>query len=610
MSETNLIRTVVEKHGRDREHLLLILRELETLSGKNFLAPDVLRGVAEEMNLPPSALAGFVDFYTMFRTTPRAPYLIRVCKSAPCHTMGAISVFEAIRDLLGIGEGQVSADGLFCLERCECLGVCSVAPAMMVNYDLHGNLTPERLASIFKTYREQAAAGGCRCGPETEAVATVIEDDRQARRLLENIGKVDPGSIGSYLEHGGYAGLRKALGMTPAEVVSVVKESGLRGRGGAGFPAGLKWSFVVKGPMQKYVICNADEGEPGTFKDRVLMEGNPHLLLEGMALCGLATGATTGYIYVRGEYRRSIETLQRAIDQAREKNYLGKDLQGSGVDFDVFIKEGGGAYVCGEETSLINSMEGLRGYPRFKPPFPGQAGFRDLPSTVNNVETLMSVPLILEKGAEWFKELGTLSAPGTKLYCLSGRLNRTGLVELPMGATLREIIDVYGQGMKGGGTFRFAQVGGSAGGILGPDLLDLPLDIDTPPKQGVTLGSGVVLVCDETACPVDFLLQILSFFEHESCGQCIPCRVGVSHLHHHARRLAERTADVAELDQMLEKARMMKKASFCALGQSPVMPVETMLRNFRAEFENHCNPGHACPACDRSLAQYYRGGYP
>lgn len=610
MSETNLIRTVVEKYGRDREHLLLILRELETLSGKNFLDPDLLRGVADELNLPPSALAGFVDFYTMFRTTPRAPYLIRVCKSAPCHSSGALDVFRAVRELLGIEEGQVSADGLFYLERCECLGVCSVAPAMMVNYDLHGNLDRERLAAIFEAYRKKAPArGGCACGPEIDAASTVIADDRQTRRLLEHIGRVDAGRIESYLEHGGYTGLRKALGMTPAEVVAVVKDSGLRGRGGAGFPAGLKWSFVIKGPMQKYVICNADEGEPGTFKDRVLMEGNPHLLLEGMALCGLATGATLGYVYVRGEYRRSIEILQRAIDQARAHGFLGKNLQGSGVDFDVFVKEGGGAYVCGEETSLINSMEGLRGYPRFKPPFPGQAGFRDLPSTVNNVETLMSVPLILVKGADWFKELGTVSSPGTKLYCLSGKLNRTGLVELPMGATLREIIDVYGQGIKGGGIFKFAQVGGSAGGILGPDLMDLPLDIDTPMKSGVTLGSGVVLVCDETTCPVDFLLQILSFFEHESCGQCIPCRVGVSHLHHHARRLAERTADVSELDEMIEKARMMKKASFCALGQSPIMPVETMLKSFRAEFEAHCNPAHPCPACDRSLAQYYRGSH-
>ncbi len=608
MSATTDIREVVAKYGRRREQLMLILRELESRSGCNCLDPATLREVAEEMNLPASAVAGFVDFYTMFRTAPRARYMIRVCKSTPCHTAGAIDVFESLRKLLGIGEGEATPDGLFYLERCECLGICSVAPAMMVNYDLHGNLTRRRLARIIRSYRESAAADGRGSGRETAAAATIIDDARQTRRLLADIGRVNPARIASYLKHGGYAALRKAVATTPADVIAVVKDSGLRGRGGAGFPAGLKWSFVVKGPMQKYVICNADEGEPGTFKDRVLMEGNPHLLLEGMAICGFATGATIGYIYVRGEYRRSIDTLQHAIDEARTRGCLGANLFGSEFSFDVFIKEGGGAYVCGEETSLINSMEGLRGYPRFKPPFPGQAGFQSLPSTVNNVETLMSVPLIVERGADWFKEVGPVSCPGTKLFCLSGRLNRTGLVELPMGATLREIIDVYGQGIRDGHAFKFAQVGGSSGGILTAELLDMPLDIDTPMKQGVTLGSGVVLVCDETTCPVDFLLQTLAFFEHESCGQCVPCRVGTAQLHHHARRLAERRAAPAELDQMLEKAQLMKKASFCALGQSPIIPLTTLLKAFRGEFEDHCRPGHACPACDRSLAQYYRSG--
>jgi NADH-quinone oxidoreductase subunit F len=480
---------------------------------------------------------------------------------------------------------------------------------MMVNYDLHGHLTKKRLASILQSYRDGAAADGTGCGPETTAAATIIPDEGQTMRLLANVGHVDPDRISTYIDAGGYAGLRRAVGMSPPDVVAVVKDSGLRGRGGAGFPAGLKWSFVVKGPMQKYVICNADEGEPGTFKDRVLMEGNPHLLLEGMAICGFATDATIGYIYVRGEYRRSIDILRNAVEQAREAGCLGNNLFGSNFSFDVFIKEGGGAYVCGEETSLMNSMEGLRGYPRFKPPFPGQAGFRGSPSTVNNVETLMSVPLIMVNGPQWYKAVGTVSCPGTKLYCLSGALNRTGLVELPMGSTLREIIHVYGKGLHKGSSFKFAQVGGSAGGILGQDLLDLPLDIDTPMKNGVTLGSGVVLVCDQSSCPVDFLLQTLSFFEHESCGQCVPCRVGTAQLHHHAQRLAERKAGLSDLEQLVTKATLMKKSSFCALGQSPIMPIETMLKNFRAEFEAHCRADHHCAACDRSLKRYYTQGH-
>ncbi len=601
------IRKTIEKHGNGREHLMLILRDLETRSGKNLLDVKTLKTVAEEMNLPESFIAGFVGFYTMFKTKPRAKFVIRVCKSGPCHVMGSTTVFDAIQKQLGIGIGEGTKDGMFFLEKCECLGVCSVAPAMMVNYDLHGNLTPKKIAAILNSYKKKKPSLSEDCGKEVEGRACVVEGTKQVKRLLENVGVVDPLKVDSYIGKGGYEALKKTLSMGPGEIIEIVKDSGLRGRGGAGFPAGMKWSFVGKGPMQKYVICNADEGEPGTFKDRILMEENPHLLIEGMAICGYAIDASLGYIYIRGEYRRSIERLQAAINQARKKGILGQNIFGSKFNFDILIKEGGGAYVCGEETSLINSMEGKRGYPRFKPPFPGGAGFNMLPSNVNNVETLMSVPMIIEKGADWYKSVGPSNCSGTKLYCLSGKLNRTGLVELPMGATLKEIINVHGKGIPRGKKFKFAQVGGSAGGILGKDLLNLPLDIDQPIKQGVTLGSGVVLVCDEDTCAVDFLLQILSFFEHESCGQCVPCRVGTSHLHALARKFAERRASESDIDAMVEKAALMKKASLCALGQSPIMPITTMLKYFRKEFAEHCNPKHKCPQCDRSLLRYYTG---
>jgi NADH-quinone oxidoreductase subunit F len=394
------IQSSIEKYGNDREHLMLILRDLENASGKNVLDVETLENVAAEMNIPESAVAGFVDFYTMFKTKPRAKYVIRVCKSGPCHVMGSTTVFDAVQKHLGIGIGEATRDGMFFLEQCECLGVCSVAPAMMVNYDIHGNLTPKRIKELLDSYRrkrpprERVRKGG-------RGKACIINEPKQTRRLLENVGVVDPHAIDSYIGKGGFGSLKKALSMSPADIIAVVKDSGLRGRGGAGFPAGMKWSFVTKGPMQKYVICNADEGEPGTFKDRILMEENPQLLIEGMAICGYAIDASIGYIYIRGEYRRSIERLQAAIEQARKKGMLGANIMGSKFSFDVFIKEGGGAYVCGEETSLINSMEGKRGYPRFKPPFPGGAGFMNLPSNVNNVETLMSVPMIIEKGAEW-----------------------------------------------------------------------------------------------------------------------------------------------------------------------------------------------------------------
>jgi NADH:ubiquinone oxidoreductase subunit F (NADH-binding) len=519
--------------------------------------------------------------------------------------MGAMSVFDSIQSILGIKEGEATEDGLFFLERCECLGVCSAAPAMMINYDLHGKLTHEKIGKILKNYKSLPTADSSGSGEEISVVQTILPQEGQTIRLLEHIGALDPENIDDYLKKGGYEAIKKALSIKSSDVVNMVKDSGLRGRGGAGFPAGLKWSFVVKGDMQKYVICNADEGEPGTFKDRILMEGNPHLLLEGMAICGYATDATIGYIYVRGEYRRSIKRLQNAIDQARKKGFLGKNIFGSSFDFDILIKEGGGAYVCGEETSMINSMEGLRGYPRYKPPFPGQAGFHAKPSTVNNVETLMSVPLILNRGPLWFKKVGTLTCAGTKLFCLSGKLNRTGLVELPMGVTLREIIDIHGKGIINDGDFKFAQVGGSAGGILGPDMLDVPMDIDSLMRKGATLGSGVVLVCDQETCPVDFMLHTLSFFKHESCGQCTPCRIGCGQLENIALKLSRRKADISAPDQLLSIAGLMQKTSLCALGQSPIVPITTMLKYFRDDFDKHCQPDYACPACDASLAHYF-----
>ena len=604
----NDIQNVVDKWGNDSENLMLIMRELETKSGKNQVDKDTLQTLAAVMNIPESTVSGFVDFYTMFKKHPRAKFLIRVSKSGPDHIMGARDVFDFIEEYLGIKPGETTADGVFHLEACECLGVSSVAPAMMINYDIHGNLNRESLKKIFDAYRKKEPSFKSDCGPETYADACIIDNGKQTKRLLAAIGTVKAESIDSYVQNGGYAGLKKTLKeCKPEDVITVVKDSGLRGRGGAGFPAGMKWSFVTKGDMQKYVICNADEGEPGTFKDRILMEGNPHAVIEGMAICGYAIDASIGYIYVRGEFRKSIELLQNAIDQARAKGMLGRNILGSGFDFDLFIKEGGGAYVCGEETSLINSMEGERGYPRFKPPFPGGAGFKNLPSNVNNVETFASVPMIMERGADWYKEIGPTNCSGTKLYCLSGKMKNTGLIEMPMGTTLKEIINDFGGGMKGGKKFKFAHVGGSAGGILGEDLMDIPLDIDQTTKAGVTLGSGVVLVADEDTCAVDYLLQIMSFFEHESCGQCVPCRVGTSQLHHILKKFANRTAKKEDLDVLIKKATLMQKASLCALGQSPILPIRTMLKYFKDEFIRHCDPGYSCPECDRSLKRYYSG---
>ncbi len=598
------VETVVQKRGRSREHLMLVLRDLERISRNNCLDIPSLRMVARIMNIPESAVAGFIDFYSMFSRQPRGSHVVRVCKSGPCHVRGARRTLDMVEQALGVKVGQTTADGAFHLEETECLGACSTAPAMMVDEYLHGDLTEKRLPEIFDAYRSAAGPAGVRPA-ETSGLACMIPDGGQTRRLTKLVGTIDPDSLDSYRAAGGYKALEKTIReYAPGDVTAVIKASNLRGRGGAGFPTGLKWSFVTKGPVQRYVICNADEGEPGTFKDRVLMEESPHLVLEGMAICGYAIDATIGYIYVRGEYRRSIERLQRAIEQARAAGLLGSRLFGSDFSFDILIKEGGGSYVCGEESSLMNSMEGKRGYPRFRPPFPAGCGFMNQPTNVNNVETYASVPLILEHGPEWYKSVGTPTCPGTKLYSVSGDVNRTGLIELPMGATLRQIIDEYARGVRSGKAFKFAQVGGSAGGVLGPDMLDLPLDIDAPMREGVTLGSGAVLVCDEETCPVDFLVNVLAFFEHESCGQCVPCRVGTAQIHHLARKLARRQAVPSDLDTMVQKAQLMKN-SLCALGQSPITPIRSMLRLFRDDFLRHCEPDHVCPECDKTIERYY-----
>ncbi len=596
MLTTADIRKVVESYGTAREHLMLVLRDLQAMSGDNHLSTEVLKGVAQEMRLPESIVAGFVGFYSMFSVRPRARHVIRVCKSGPCHVVGASTIFRILSERFGLQPGTATPDGEFFLEACECLGVCSVAPAMMVDYDLHGNLTEERLVSILDGYRGKAASTGEQCGEETAGKAIVVNAP-YPRRLLARVGHIDPTSIDSGIAAGNYSALKTVLsGMTPDQVVALVKESGLRGRGGAGFPAGVKWSFVDRKAPRRFVVCNADEGEPGTFKDRVLMEEDPHSVIEGMAICGFAIGATLGYIYVRGEYRRSIVRLEEAIRQARQRGWLGDRIQGTDFSFDLLIKEGGGAYVCGEETSLINSMEGRRGYPRFKPPFPGVAGFKNLPSNVNNVETFANVPIIVQHGAREYRSIGTANSFGPKLYCMAGHLRNPGLIEAPMGTTLVQLIETCG-GLKEGSSFQFAQIGGSAGAIVGPADLELGMDFDQPLKKGLTLGSGSILVCDQSVCIVDFLRNVLSFFRHESCGQCVPCRVGTRQLYQLMDRIASGSGTPEDVEAMTTTAQIMKKASFCALGQSPIVPLQTALARFRDKLLDHCNPAHPCPVC-------------
>ena len=419
----------------------------------------------------------------------------------------------------------------------------------------------------------------------------------EQRIVLERAGLIDPEDIEDYIAHNGYEALGKALTeMTPTEVIEEVTRSGLRGRGGAGFPTGTKWRFVAKAQGDaKYIICNADESEPGTFKDRLILEGDPHSIVEAMTLAGYAVGAHKGYVYVRGEYGLAQERLKKAIQQARQMGFLGEDIFGSGFGFDIHIHSGAGAYICGEETALIESIEGKRGEPRSRPPFPTTHGLWGKPTVVNNVETLANVPPIIRNGAAWYRRFGTTSSPGTKVYTVLGSVNVTGLIEVPMGITLREVIAIYGKGMKRGAAFKLAQTGGSSGSIIPASLQDTPMDFDSFARAGVSLGSGALLICDDDTCVVDLAKVLLNFFRKESCGKCTPCRIGTERAHQILTNLSEGTGKLSDLDDLLVLADGLNQLSNCGLGQTAAVPIRDILKHFRAEVEAHIRL-KVCPA--------------
>ena len=398
--------------------------------------------------------------------------------------------------------------------------------------------------------------------------------------LLANIGKyTDPASIAEYEKVGGYTALKKALTMNPHEVVEEVKKSGLRGRGGAGFPTGLKWSFTAPLEGEKYILCNADEGEPGTFKDRIIMEGDPHKLIEGIIIAGFAVGAQKAYIYIRGEYYTSIDKINRALKETRGKGYLGENIAGSGFSFDIQVRTGAGSYVCGEETAMISSLEGKRGNPRIRPPYPGTEGLWKKPSIVNNVETLANVPFIIEKGADQYRQIGTEKSTGTKIFAVSGKVEKPGCYELPMTVTLRELLYEHADGIKDGKKFKAVLMGGAAAGaFLGEDKLDVQLNFEDLAANNAVLGSGAVLVLDEDVRILDVLTNIMEFFVHESCGFCTPCRVGNKRILEIITNLQKGKESRKDYEKILDIATLMNKTSFCPLGQSPILPLSTALQ--------------------------------
>lgn len=423
----------------------------------------------------------------------------------------------------------------------------------------------------------------------------------EQRIVLERAGLIDPTTIDDYLIHDGYQALGKVLTeMTPADVIAELENSGLRGRGGAGFPTGMKWKFVSKtSSAKKYVVCNADESEPGTFKDRLILEGDPFAIVEAMTIAAYAVGADEGYIYIRGEYGLAQERLGNAIQQARAAGLLGQNLFGTSFNFDLHIHSGAGAYICGEETALIESIEGKRGEPRARPPYPTTHGLWGKPTLVNNVETLANVPAIIRHGASWFRGFGTPSSPGTKVYTIMGNVNLTGLIEVPMGITLREVISIYAKGMKEGSTFKLAQTGGSSGSIIPASLQDTPMDFDSYGKTGVALGSGALLICDENTCVVDLAKVLLNFFRKESCGKCNPCRIGNQRAYEILTNITEGVGTLKDLDDLELLSEYLFQLSNCGLGQTAGTPLHDTLKYFRAEVEAHIRlkvcPSGVCP---------------
>ena len=418
----------------------------------------------------------------------------------------------------------------------------------------------------------------------------------QKRIVLERAGIVDPGSIEDYIVYDGFQALGKALTqMTPAEVIAEVDKSGLQGRGGAGFPTGQKWRFVASTPgSPKYVICNADESEPGTFKDRLVLEGDPFSIIEAMTIAGYAVSAQEGYIYIRGEYPLAYQRIENAIRQSEARGFLGDHIFGTDFSFHIHPHAGAGAYICGEETALIESLVGKRGMPRARPPYPTTYGLFGKPTVVNNVETLANVPPILRNGAVWYREIGSPKSAGTKVYTILGNVNFTGAIEVPMGITLREVIEIYAKGMKNDKKLKLVQTGGSSGTIVPASLQDVPLDFEAYRKAGVSLGSGALLVCDEDTCVVDLAKVILRFFRNECCGKCTPCRIGTLRLYEIMLRVSEGKAALDDLDLMMKISEAMSEVSNCGLGQTASIALRDFMKYFRDEIEAHI-VDHVCP---------------
>ncbi|PYQ85193.1 MAG: NADH-quinone oxidoreductase subunit NuoF [Acidobacteria bacterium] len=557
-------REIIGRYDEPRAAMLPLLWLAQSHIGH--IPPEAERWVGGLLGVAVSHVREVVSFYSMFRTRPAGRHELRVCTSLPCMLRGAENVLAQLEARFHVRPGETTSDGELTLTEVECLCACEIAPAGQLDEQFVGPLDDDTIEAI--------AGGAIRPPADSPSIVErqpFVSTDGPV--ISPRFRNVDGTWWDAYVADGGYVAAAKALSsMTPSQVVDEVSKANLRGLGGAGFPTGRKWSFIPKGsPKPKYLVVNADEGEPGTFKDRYILERDPHALLEGMIIAASAIGSHKAYVYIRGEYFRPAERFARAVAEAYERGWLGKNVQGSGFDLDVVIHRGAGAYICGEETALLTSIEGGKGFPKLKPPFPAISGLFQCPTIVNNVETLACVPFILREGADRFAALGTPKQGGTRLFSVCGHVNRPGLYEAPVGITLRELIDRHAQGVRRGHSLKAVIPGGMSAKVLAAEEIDVAMDFDSLLAAGTMAGSGGVIVMDDSASMVEALQSAAKFFAHESCGQCSPCGEG----------------RLQDLDDLLSIARAMEGKTICVFADAAAWPVQSYITKFRAEFEEH-----------------------
>jgi NADH-quinone oxidoreductase subunit F len=570
MAEIDLVpltQKLLEIKPARRTSLLPALHAAQELYG--FIPEEAAAAIARFLHVPLADVFGVIDFYALFYRKPAARVIIHLCSDPACAMAGTEGIFKLIRKRTAPGHEDSQTLPAITVEHSPCLGLCEQAPALMVQ----GAATVHADVRSWKALVE---------GKGQRAITPVY---REISWLTANCGNGQSTLLEDYRANGGYAALQKALQMSPEQVIEEVKAAGLAGRGGAAFPTGVKWQGAAQAEGDtRYVVCNGDEAEPGTFKDRVLMEDDPHRVLEGLILAGYAVGAEQGYIYIRGEYYYPYQMMNQAVTEARQAGLLGRNILGSNFNFEVEIRRGAGAYVCGEETALFESIEGKRGFPRIKPPFPTTHGLFGKPTAINNVETLINVPLIIEKGAAAYRAIGTASSPGPKLFCLSGDIQRPGLYEVPFGVTFRHLLFDLAGGLRPGRKLQSALFGGAAGSFATEKDLDVRLSFEDLRSAGLSLGSGVITVMDDTRDMSDILLRIGHFFAEESCGKCYPCQIGTQRQLEILMRIAAHAPLAGDGERLVELAHTMADASLCGLGQTAASAVLSAIQNWPAMF--------------------------